>query len=93
MICNATGRDRQTVPPSAGGTLHAMCEGCERAAMSTFGERWHDEARAGVLRTSIVGGISITRTDSLSGADPVVPPVAAIGPRQAASSAPTAGGG
>lgn len=50
------GCEREPVPTSATGIVHANCAAHEREAMSFFGERWHDQARAGVLRPSVVGG-------------------------------------
>lgn len=47
---------RAPVPTSPSGTVHANCAEHEREGLSVFGERWHDQARAGVLRPSIVGG-------------------------------------
>lgn len=47
---------RSAAPADPGGTLHAYCATCERELLSNA---WHDDARAGELRTSIVGGIPL----------------------------------
>lgn len=52
---------REPLPDSPGGTRHAMCADCEDRMLSVFG--WPDQARAGVLRPSVVGGVP---TESVS---------------------------
>jgi hypothetical protein len=61
--CTAPDCDRAPVPTSVSGIVHAMCADHEREALSAFGENWADQARAGVLRPAITGGLPIEPTD------------------------------
>ena len=64
---------RDPVPTSPDGTAHANCAGHEREAMSFFGESWHDQARAGVLRPAIVGGLPLPSSGAVPGVETLSP--------------------
>ena len=55
LVCITPGCERARVA-GRDGWVYPMCDSCTRNALSdAFGPSWHGDARAGVLRTSIVG--------------------------------------
>jgi hypothetical protein len=63
--CARTGCRRDALPDSPDGTRHSLCADDERSALSAFGERWHEQAAAGVLRPAVVGGVPVEYAEAV----------------------------